>query len=448
VKNTVDAEASPDPPGEPLTAIVRLLSEVQPETVEWLWRDRIPLRKLTVLDGDPGLGKSTLTLDLAARLSRGAPMPDGTPGLFGGVVILTAEDGLADTIVPRLEAVGADRSRIVALEGVRLDDSEHTPTLPDDLPALTEAIAYVRARLVVVDPLVAFLGAAVDSWKDQSIRRALYPLAQLADYTGAAVVAVRHLTKGEGGQALYRGGGSIGIIGAARAGLLVARDPDDAQRRVLAVTKSNLGPEPCSLAFRLEAGPNGAARVAWEGTSPHGAGALLATPSDPETRSELERADDLLRELLADGPLATRELEQAAEAEGISRRTLQRARGRLKTVRQRDGFGPGGRWLVSLPTYTATHHKDRQGDGLAVLGGSDGIVSTSASQGEHTPPLGGRAAYAALERDAHPCAGCGGPTEPGAEVYREALCNACAVARGTAEVAAERVAIQSEGEAA
>ncbi len=202
---------------------------VAPQRVAWLSPGRIPLGRLTVLDGDPGLGKSTVTLDLAARVTTGRPMPNGAPGVGGGVVILSAEDGVADTIRPRLDAAGAAcaRVRVVGVDHALL-------AIPGDLPELERAIADVGPVLVVVDPLSAYLGATVNSWRDQDVRRALGPLAGLTERTGAAIVVVRHLTESGGASPLYRGGGSIGIIGAARSGLLVAPEPDDDARRVLA----------------------------------------------------------------------------------------------------------------------------------------------------------------------------------------------------------------------
>jgi hypothetical protein len=155
------------------------LAEVTPERVAWLWPGRIAIGKLTALVGDPGLGKSTLALDLAARVSTGAPMPDDSPGVAGGVVILSAEDGLADTIRPRLGAAGADLSRVVALTGAR--DSRGALRFPslDDLPAIGEAIARLDARLLVIDPLMALLPGRADSHRDQDVRSVLAPLAQL-----------------------------------------------------------------------------------------------------------------------------------------------------------------------------------------------------------------------------------------------------------------------------
>lgn len=245
-------------------AIIVRLTDVQSEAVSWIWRNRIPKKKITLLDGDPGLGKSLLTLDIAARITRGWAMPDGAATEPGGVVLVTAEDGLGDTVRPRLELMGADLSKIVSLQSVRDTDGNLRPPTVEDVHAIAGAVDAVSARLIVVDPLMAYLPSKRDSHRDQDVRRSLHILARLAEEKGVAVLIVRHLNKSGGSQSIYRGGGSIGIIGAARSGLLVAKDPDDENRRVLASTKSNLGPLAPSLRFAVE-GVGEVPRIAWGG---------------------------------------------------------------------------------------------------------------------------------------------------------------------------------------
>lgn len=267
-------------------------SDVKPEAVRWLWPSWIPRGMLTVLDGDPGLGKSVLTLDLAARLSRGDTMPDGQSGPeASGVVILSAEDDLARVIRPRLDVAGADVARIVTVRIVAEGEGREPTITPADLSAIEQGIAKVAARLLIVDPLMAYLPADVNAHRDQDVRRALSSLRALAERTGTAVLVVRHLNKTESANALYRGGGSIGIVGAARAGLMLAPDPDDGsgEGRVLAVVKANLAPRPASLRLRLVADPGGPhPRVSWEGACEHTPETLLAIPMDPERREREE----------------------------------------------------------------------------------------------------------------------------------------------------------------
>jgi putative DNA primase/helicase len=196
----------PNPNGKvPASSVGQLLSEVVAEQVRWLWEKRIPLGKLTILDGDPGLGKSALLTDDAARVSVGRTWPDGAPCEAGGVVICSAEDGLADTIRPRLDAAAGDPSKVLALATVKDEDGERVLSIPEDLNIVRQGIERVGAKLVIVDPIMAFLSGKSDSHKDQHVRRALAPLARLAEETGAAVVVVRHLNQTSGGNPLYRG---------------------------------------------------------------------------------------------------------------------------------------------------------------------------------------------------------------------------------------------------
>ncbi len=338
-----------------------LLSEVKPERVRWLWEGRIARGKLNLVDGDPGTGKSAMTTDLAARVTAGLPWPDGKEFEAGGVVILSAEDGLADTIRPRFDAAGGDPSKAVAISTVPdPEGNERQLAIPDDLGVLEAAIERVGAVLVVVDPLMAFLPGDVNSHRDQDVRRALAPLARSAERTGAAVVVVRHLNKATGGNALYRGGGSIGIVGAAHSGLLVAKHPEDDGRRVLASIKSNLAAPAPSLVFGLQSTESGAVRVDWKGETPLDAAALLSAPTDQEERSALSEAQEFLREILAGGPLPSKEVENDGREASIEPRTLKRAKQKLEVISERQGgIGEKGRWYWRLPDSKGT----KPGDG-------------------------------------------------------------------------------------
>ncbi len=328
------------------TAEVVTLADVEAEAVRWLWPGRIPLGKLTVLDGDPGLGKSTLTLDVAARVTTGRPMPDGGGTDLDGpadVLLLSLEDDLADTIRPRLDAAGADTRRVHALTLVTDDEGERTPEFPHDVEVLRGLVEQHGARLVIVDPLVAYLGAETDANKDQDVRRALARLAHLAQETGAALLCVRHLNKGSHGTSnpLYRGGGSIGIIGAARSGMAVAKDPEDEERRVLVMTKANLAAPVPALAFRVET-VGEQLRIAWGGATTHTAASLLDSNAAASTgRGPRQEAVQFLTTLLAEGRLPVAEIKRAALDEGLSWGTVRKAKEVLGVRSLREGFGPG-----------------------------------------------------------------------------------------------------------
>src|SRR5712692_3987133 len=195
-------------------------------------------------------------------------MPDGTEGAGGGVLVLSAEDGAADTIVPRLIAAEAYLPLVRILETVPCADGERQPEIPTDLGLIDRVARQICAKLIILDPIVAFLAGSANAHRDQDVRRVLAPLAAMAQSTGAAVLVIRHLNKTLGDNPLYRGGGSIAFIGAARSGLLAAPDPDDesGSARILASTKCNLGPRPESLRYAIR--PAGdSIRLAWLGTS-------------------------------------------------------------------------------------------------------------------------------------------------------------------------------------
>jgi DNA-binding transcriptional ArsR family regulator len=276
-----------------------LLSEVPDEKVYWLWQRRLPLGKMTTLDGDPGLGKSNLALDIAARVSTGRAMPDGTPGIPGGagVVLIAPEDGLADTIRPRLRRASANLERIVSLGSIPTTDLGTGYTydrpflLPDDLPTLERAIERVQAKLIIIDPLMAIFGNR-DTYKDSEVRMILAPLQMLIEKADATCLVIRHLTKGGGSNALYRAGGSIAFIATARSSLMVLKDPVDETKRVLAHVKSNLSIQAANLSFSIasdEAYGDDRPYICWLGQSSQTLQELL-NPSAPTAIQSLGAA--------------------------------------------------------------------------------------------------------------------------------------------------------------
>lgn len=329
-----------------------LLSDVQPEAISWLWPGRIALRKLTLIVGDPGVGKSTMLLDIAARVSRNDALPDGTSSDLTGaasVFLLSAEDGLADTIRPRLETMQADLKLIASR-----DSRDGLLSLPADLPALAASVKSHQAKLVIIDPIAAYLNGRINTWSDHHVRLVLAGLAELAEKCGPAVLLAGHLNKGFGKSAIYRPNGSIGFTAAARSVFLVAKNPENEDQRILSSVKNNLAPAPSSLTFEIGSGSNGAGQIVWGGESELSADELVIVAPTAGGR-EIDVACQFLLQELADGQAhVAAPLEQKALSRGISQRTLTRARGRLKIIARPLTFQ--GPWTWTLPAGAVLEH--------------------------------------------------------------------------------------------
>lgn len=325
------------------------LSGVSPKRVEWLWPGRLALGKVTILDGDPGLGKSTVALDIAARGSRGDVTPTGEPLPVFDTLLVTNEDDPADTIRPRLDVARGDPRRVHVIAKL---------TLPDEAERLEAAITATNARLVVVDPLVGFLSDRVRTNSDHEVRRALEPLATLAAKHGVAILGIRHLNKQSGADAIYRGGGSIAFAGLARETLAIGRDPEDEDRCVLAVVKLNLAAKARAVAYRIvSTGPYDPSWVEWEGETEINAESLIG--KDRDVASDAGKAAALgriVRDLVEanGGEMLAKDGYRALEADGIGtdsdadKMALSRARKKagVRTARQDDD--PLGPWVWRL----------------------------------------------------------------------------------------------------
>jgi hypothetical protein len=307
------------------------VGNLESRPIAWLWSGRLALGKLAMLDGDPGLGKSLVTLDLCARLSTGRPFPDGAAGPGrSAALVLNGEDSAEDTIRPRLQALDADLQRVFVLHAEDAPAAEPL-RLPEHISVLDDALSRTGARLLVIDPIVAFLDPRIQSSNDASVRRALAPLAQLADRRGAAVLLVRHLNKSPGRSPIYRGGGSIGLLAACRSGWLIARDPEQPAHCVLAQVKNNLAPPQSNLAYRVEKCEAEVLTLSWLGPSDWSAAQLLAgVPRNPPRRLlPRERAREFLEGFLRDGPRTSRDIWTAALPLGLTERTLERVKQEL-----------------------------------------------------------------------------------------------------------------------
>jgi len=316
------------------------LDMVEVEDIEWLWERRLAQGKIAMGDGEPGLGKSLVTLDLAARVSMGASMPDGSAGLEkpAGVVIICGEDGLADTIKPRLLAAGASPAALRRVRAINLVPetlksgaiSQRLLSLVTDLAALEATITAIGAKLLIIDPITAYLGSQTDMYKDADIRAVLTPLALMAERTGVAVLLVRHLNKDEGKSALNRGMGGVAFIGVARLGLLFADNPNTEGERLMGRYKGNIGAPPPTLAYRIiQLGEvENMVKVEWLGERKINVGAALAQQSDRP--SVVDDAMRFLREKLKDDDVPSTDIFEHGEAEGFSDSALNRAKRRLK----------------------------------------------------------------------------------------------------------------------
>jgi putative DNA primase/helicase len=381
-QNVPSNASTTSPPAAPLGPVIVCGADVRSERPEWLWRRRLARGKLTLLMGDPGVGKSFITVDATARITRGQSWPDGD-GMSepGNVLFLAVEDGIADTIKPRLERAGADHARWFVFQTIRDEQGERMPNFERDILALEQVIVEYRPVLVVVDPISSYLGKT-DSYKDADVRRVLAPLALLAEKHKVAVLALVHMTKGsKEGKALYRAMASIAFSAIARIHLAAGSDPEQPERCYLMPVKQNICPASAALAYRLvpdHDDEDGPARLEWEGAPVEGvhADAILGTGLSASEREQQKDAAEFLAQLLADGRMRSEEVFKVGKANGYSDSTLNRAKRRAKVRAVKEGFRSG--WCWELDPNIApkvTMHRD-----LTTFG-----ENSAASPSESTP---------------------------------------------------------------
>jgi hypothetical protein len=321
------------------TPVVVSMDTVTRTPVIWLWWPYIALGKLSMVDGDPGIGKSLLMTQIAASLSRSYPLPaqDGTVSFATGgphmTVMLSTEDGLADTLKPRLEDAGADCSKIKVLTGWKDANGEVHAFNFQDIPMLEQVLVEYDPRLVVIDPIQAYLGSGVDMHRANETRPLLEALRRLAEQYQCAIVCIRHPAKSsQGGKALHRGLGSVDFIGAARTGLFVEQDPINPCLAMVAQSKSNIGPLGRTVLFSKLGG-----QFEWAGVSRLSAEMLGGSGRGPDPHAFLE-ACVWLEGRLRDGlPVASTLLKAEADEDGISFGTLRRAKKALEVKSVKNG---------------------------------------------------------------------------------------------------------------
>ena len=300
--------------------------DVESRDVNWLWYPYIPYGKITIVQGDPGEGKTTFVLSLLSILSTGGKLPNSDIEISGNAIYQNTEDDNADTIKPRLERHGADCSRICFI-----DKSEGSVSLESDLES---AVVNAGARILVLDPIQSFIGENTDMNRANSVRPRMNRLKEIAEKTGCAVILVGHLNKNAGGKAGYRGLGSIDFTAAARSILAIGRPSDDPDIRVMVHQKSNLGPTGPSLAFTLDDG-----KVSWIGPYDISVEELYSAPAYEKESPKKASASVLLNLLLESGEKPFKEIMDAAVEKGIGRRTLMKAKSEMNIQSERKADG-------------------------------------------------------------------------------------------------------------
>lgn len=337
--------AAPPPPPRPRIH-ARRASEVEARPITWLWEPHFALGKFSMIVGDPGLSKSTLTACMAAHVSCGRNWPDQSPCPAGEVLLVNAEDDPADTTRPRLDAAGAAVDRIHFLDAVA--DTPRGGTRPfnlGDVDAIDNFIdCHPEIRLVVVDPISAYL-SGIDSHKNADVRGLLAPIASLAARRGVAIFGVSHLNKGQAA-AIYRSSGSLAFVAAARSVYLLAKSDDAPERRVLLPVKNNLGPDTYGIGYSLRTTEAKVPYVEWlPEPVQQSADEILKSGLDDQ-RTATEDCMEWLGAVLSDGGVKASEVMNAASEHGFTPKALRRAREKLGVRTDKAGVRDG--WIWSL----------------------------------------------------------------------------------------------------
>jgi len=309
------------------------MDTIQSEEIKWLWYPYIPYGKLTIVQGDPGEGKTTFALNLAAKLSLGKNFENDNESENRepiSVIYQTAEDGLADTVKPRLEAAGADCSKILVI-----DESEKSLSMKDE--RIEQTLEQTHAKLLILDPIQAYLGDNVDMNRANETRNVTKKIAALAERTGCAIILIGHMNKGGGQKAAYRGIGSIDFFAIARSVLLVARVPGQPEIRAVAQIKNNLAQEGNTVAFQMADG-----KFEWLGEYEISIDELLGGYS---SESKSQQAVELIKSILSSqNNVPANEIILKGKELGISKRTLDNAKHELRVKSVKVGTS----WFWSL----------------------------------------------------------------------------------------------------
>ena len=321
------------------------LSDVEAKAICWLWRPYLPLGMLSLLDGDPGAGKSFVALAIAAGLSRGKT-PEGETCEPITTLYLTNENPIEEVMVPRFQSLGGDPSKLVVLRGGIAGEERFGITM-QDVGLLEQALQKTGAKLVVLDPLQSYLGGDVDMHRANMTRPLLDGLIRLAEKHGCAILLLRHFNKTAGAKALYRGLGTIDLTAAVRSEMLVGFPPDHPENRAFLHIKSNVAQLGPGRGYRIGGEDGDHPKFEWTGATMLRECDLMAMPEPPEKGKKLDTAKDWLREQLKDGERGQKEIQEAAEATGFSWMTIRRASDALNVGSRKRGIAGG--WWWSLP---------------------------------------------------------------------------------------------------
>jgi hypothetical protein len=345
---------------------IQCFRDICMEKINWLWRHRIALGKLNLFVGDPEKGKSLVSIDLAARTSKGTKFPDGESCDPGDVLIVSCEDDASDTVKPRLLHACAELSRVHRIKGVKVtlgdgNTGQSFFNLERDLEKLEQALEnFPKIKLIIIDPIAAFMGK-VDSWKDTEVRAVLGPFADFAGKRKIAIVGIMHLRKADA-TAILRVSGSIGFVAAARIVWGFGPDPDNPERHIMVAVKNNLGPKAEPLAFKIIGSPADpeVGVIEWlkDKVTFRPDEVLDNSPRRNRRDQKKGQAEEWLDDLLKDGPMPQPHIKAEASRAGFSWATIRRAADDLGVIRKKTSFGGG--WMWSLPEDAQIHTEDVQ----------------------------------------------------------------------------------------
>ena len=366
------------------------------ENIEWLLKNRLPYSEFTIVEGDGGVGKTTLVIDLIARLSRGRAMPDGTLHEASHCIVIAEEDRRF-ILKARLLAAGADLDRVHLLSGV--GDDEHFFLIPEDVQALRTTVTALKARVVLIDAMFNHFDDAINVNEAQDVRRAIRPLSDAAHDIGAAIIGIRHWAKTRG-SAAERGLGSVDLRNIARSVITVAPHPSDDESYVAAVSKWNLASPTQAMTYKLVSATvegNGdsvdVGRVEWGSDLAVSANELAgATTPSVDEGAQIDVAGEFVVDFLGNGPKPSAEIYAAAKDAGIASSTLLRAAKRRGVQMTRAGFPTRSTWYLPehdpRRTHTTTSSLDSSGEsGASGVSGASAEPDSTHSNSHHSPQL-------------------------------------------------------------